>query len=56
MINIAIVGTGSMASSHAEAFQGIAGCRLVAACDVIRARVLGLSENGTLRMLQFEAA
>jgi predicted dehydrogenase len=38
MINIGIVGTGGMAHSHAEAFQEIPGCRLVAACDVIRRR------------------
>jgi predicted dehydrogenase len=38
MIRIAIVGTGGMANSHARAFQGIPGCRLVAACDVVRAK------------------
>ena len=38
MIKIAIVGTGGMANSHAKAFQGIAGCKLVAACDLVRAK------------------
>jgi predicted dehydrogenase len=38
MIKIGIVGTGGMAHAHARAYQGIAGCRLVAACDVIPAR------------------
>ncbi len=45
MIKIAIVGTGGMAHSHAEAFQGIAGCRLVAACDVIRARARSFAKR-----------
>ena len=45
MIKIAIVGTGGMANSHAEAFQGIAGCRLVAACDVIRARARSFAKR-----------
>jgi len=38
MIEIGIVGTGGMAHAHAQAFQRIPGCRLVAACDVIPAR------------------
>ena len=36
MIKLAIVGTGGMAHAHAESFQAIRGCKLVAACDVDR--------------------
>ena len=39
MIKIAIAGTGGMAQSHARAFQHIAGCKVVAACDVVAKRV-----------------
>nr|NIR00128.1 Gfo/Idh/MocA family oxidoreductase [Gemmatimonadales bacterium] len=45
MIKIGIVGTGGMAHSHAKAFQQIPGCRLVAACDVIRARARSFAER-----------
>jgi predicted dehydrogenase len=38
MIKIGIVGTGGMAQAHAQAYQKIRGCRLVAACDIIPAR------------------
>ncbi|MHC5034915.1 MAG: Gfo/Idh/MocA family protein, partial [Planctomycetota bacterium] len=38
MIRIGIVGTGSMANTHARELGKIKGCRLVAACDVIRER------------------
>lgn len=34
-IRVAIVGTGGMANMHAQRFREIAGCRLVAACDVV---------------------
>lgn len=39
MIRIGIVGTGGMARAHADAFNRIRGCRLVAACDVVKERV-----------------
>lgn len=39
MIRIGIIGTGGMARVHAEAFANIAGCELVAACDLNAARV-----------------
>ncbi len=45
MIRIAIVGTGGMANGHAGAFQRIPGCRLVAACDVIRKRAESFAER-----------
>jgi len=45
MIRIGIVGTGGMAHSHAEAFQRIPGCRLVAACDVIPARARNFAKE-----------
>ncbi|MCJ7752424.1 MAG: Gfo/Idh/MocA family oxidoreductase, partial [Armatimonadetes bacterium] len=38
MIKIAIVGTGGMARQHAQVFQQIAGCEVVAACDVVAKR------------------
>jgi len=38
MIKLAIVGTGGMAHSHAKAFAEIKGCKLVAACDIVRPR------------------
>jgi len=39
MINIAIIGTGGMANTHADSFSKLPGCRLVAACDVDEKRV-----------------
>jgi predicted dehydrogenase len=45
MIRIAIVGTGGMANSHARAFAGMRGCKLVAACDVIPERVQAFAER-----------
>ncbi len=38
-VRLAIIGTGGMAHTHAKAFRQIPGCRLVAACDIDRARV-----------------
>ena len=37
-MRVAIIGTGSMAHTHAAQFLGLSGCRLVAACDVDRPR------------------
>ncbi len=37
-VGLATIGTGGMAHAHAQAFAAIPGCRLVAACDVDRAR------------------
>jgi predicted dehydrogenase len=45
MIRIAIVGTGGMANSHARAYAGIKGCKLVAACDVIPERAKAFAER-----------
>jgi predicted dehydrogenase len=45
MIKIGIVGTGGMANAHAKAFQGIAGCRLVAACDVVPRKAKSFAER-----------
>jgi predicted dehydrogenase len=38
VIKLVIAGTGSMAHSHAKAFSAVKGCKLVAACDVVRER------------------
>lgn len=38
MIKLAIVGTGGMANAHADNFQTIRGCKIVAACDVDQKR------------------
>jgi len=35
MIRIAIVGTGGMAHAHANRFQSLKGCRLVAGVDIL---------------------
>jgi len=45
MIKIAIVGTGGMANSHARAYQGIPGCKLVAAVDVVRAKARSFAKR-----------
>ena len=37
-MRLAIIGTGSMAHTHAAQFRSLSGCRLVAACDVDRPR------------------
>ncbi len=38
-VRLAIIGTGSMANTHAQSFRAIPGCEVVAAVDVDRARV-----------------
>ena len=38
MIRLAIIGTGGMAHAHAQRFQAIKGCRVVACCDVVAGR------------------
>ncbi len=38
MIRIGVIGTGGMANWHAQCFQRIKGCKLVAACDVVKDR------------------
>lgn len=43
MIRLAIVGTGGMSGCHADQFSRIKGCRVVAACDVNRARLEAFS-------------
>jgi predicted dehydrogenase len=45
MIEVAIVGTGSMANSHARAFGAMSGCRLVAACDVVREKAQSFADR-----------
>ena len=44
-MRLLILGTGSMAKSHAEALKAIEGVELVAACDVSMERVDAFSEN-----------
>ncbi|MBN1436129.1 MAG: Gfo/Idh/MocA family oxidoreductase [Sedimentisphaerales bacterium] len=38
MIKIAVIGTGGMAHAQADQFKLVRGCKLVAACDVVRER------------------
>ena len=38
MIKIAIIGNGGMANIHAERFNKIRGCKLVACCDIDKKR------------------
>ena len=45
MIRIGIVGTGGIASAHATAFQAIRGCKLVAACDIVRSKAEAFGET-----------
>ena len=45
MIRIAIVGTGGMANSHAQEFQKIKGCKVVAVCDVDAKRAADFAEK-----------
>lgn len=45
MIKIAIVGTGGMANGHAAAFKAIGGCKVTAACDVIREKAEAFAEK-----------
>jgi len=44
-VRLAIVGTGGMATRHAEKFSAIKGCRIVAACDIDAARAKAFAEN-----------
>ena len=44
-VKLAIVGTGGMAAVHAESFSAIAGCEIVAACDVDGERVRAFSDK-----------
>jgi len=39
MVRLGVVGTGGMAGWQARNFQGIRGCKIVAACDVVEERV-----------------
>ena len=45
MIKIAIVGTGSIASSHINAIEALPECELVALCDLNEEKVKALSEK-----------
>jgi len=45
MIRLAIVGTGGMANSHAKAFSAIKGCKLVAACDIVREKAQAFADK-----------
>ena len=44
-VKLAVIGTGGMANFHAEKFNAIAGCELVAACDVDLDRVRTFSDK-----------
>jgi predicted dehydrogenase len=44
-VRVAIIGTGGMAHVHAQRFQEIQGCRLVAGCDVDEARARAFCEK-----------
>ena len=62
MIKIAIIGTGSMAQTHAEHFQEIRGCKITACCDIIPGRAaqfaqkngIPVSYESTVEMLDSE--
>lgn len=45
MIRIAIVGTGGMANAHADNFKKINGCKLVAACDVVKEKAVEFAQK-----------
>ncbi len=47
-VRIAIIGTGGMANVHASNFQKIAGCELVAACDVDIERAKAFAEKHSI--------
>jgi predicted dehydrogenase len=44
-VRVAIIGTGGMAGVHAQKYQTIKGCRLVAGCDVDAGRARAFSEK-----------
>jgi len=44
-VRLAVIGTGGMANVHAENFQKISGCRMVAACDVDGTRAKAFAEK-----------
>ena len=44
-VRVGIIGTGGMANVHAERFREIAGCQLVAACDVDAGRAKAFAEK-----------
>ena len=44
-VRLAIIGTGAMAGAHADQYKKIAGCVLVAACDVDAARARAFSDQ-----------
>ena len=45
IVRLAIIGTGGMAKRHAERFNAIKGCRIVAACDIDAARAQAFAEK-----------
>ena len=45
MINLAIIGTGGMANSHAGGFKKIKACKLVACCDIVPGRAKAFAEK-----------
>ena len=49
-VRLAIIGTGAMAGAHADQYKKIAGCELVAACDVDASRVRAFSEQHGIPM------
>ena len=56
MIKIAIVGTGSMANAHARAFDGITGCKVVAACDIVREKAEAFAQKYGISEVYTDAA
>lgn len=49
MIKIAVIGTGGMAHQHAKEFSAIRGCKLVAACDIVRERADAFASKHGIR-------
>ncbi|MFC1607225.1 Gfo/Idh/MocA family protein [Candidatus Latescibacterota bacterium] len=48
MVRIAIIGTGSMAQTHAENFQEIRGCKIVACSDIVPGRASDFADKNDI--------
>lgn len=45
VVKLGIVGTGGMANGHAKAFADIAGCRVIACCDIVPGRAQAFAQT-----------
>ena len=55
-VRLAVIGTGGMANFHADNFKKVAGCELVAACDVDAARVRTFADKHGIPLAFADAA